>query len=246
MIAGDLKEIANELRALADELVDEFAAGHLDERRVRLGGDGLRHHRLPRAGRTIQKNAARRLDADVPEEIGVLHREFDGLADFAELLGETADVLVADRRRLLDLHDLRADVGLVVQPLHDREAVVDGDARAGFEVVAEFTRDLRERLLIVPVLLDDRSAVVHLLDRGDEQRGLLELLVLVGEAFELLLVLVVLGVRVEELVAHLLVLLLEDVEALPEGLDLLLLRRPLLVREFDVVDGVTHRSPLGR
>jgi len=44
------------------------------------------------------------------------------------------------------------------------------------------------------------------LNRRHEQRGLLQLLVLVCEPFELLLVLVVLGVCVEELVAHLLVL----------------------------------------
>lgn len=71
--------------------------------------------------------------------------------------------------------------------------------------------------------------------------GLLEFLVLVGQPLEFLLVLVVLGVGIEELVTHLLVLRLEDLEPVLECRDLLLLGRlVLVVWEVDVVHSVAH------
>jgi len=76
---------------------------------------------------------------------------------------------------------------------------------------------------LLPCCLITTPLVVELLDGGDEQRRLLELLVLVGESLEFLLVLVVLGVGVEEPVSHLLVVVFEVREPLLECLDLLLL-----------------------
>ncbi len=96
------------------------------------------------------------------------------------------------------------------------------------------------------MLFDDDTLVRDFLDGGDEQRGLFEFLVLVCETFEFLLVLVVLGVGVEEFVAHLLVLRFEDLQPFLERLDFLLLGRlVLVVWEVDVVHGVTHYPPFG-
>ncbi|ELZ46275.1 hypothetical protein C465_12903 [Halorubrum distributum JCM 9100] len=241
VLAGDLEEVPDQLGALADELVDELGAGHLDERRVRLVGDGLREHRLPGARRAVQQDAARGRDAHVLEHVGVFQRHLDGLPDLLHLVFEPADVGVGDVRGVFDLHHAGADVGLLLQLLDHGQGVVDRDAVVGVELLAHLVGDLRERLLVVPVLFDHGAVGRDLLYRRHEQRGLLQLLVLVGEPLELLLVLVVLRVGVEELVAHLLVLGLEDVEPLLKGVDFLLFRRrSLVVGHIDVVDRIAH------
>ncbi len=160
----------------------------------------------------MQQDPARWVDPDLVEHARVLQWHLDGLADLLDLLVEATDVLVVDAGALGDLHHASADVRLVVQRLDDREGVVYGDAFVRFEVLAHLLGDLGEGLLVVAVLFDNDPFVGQLLDRRHEQGGLLEFLVLVGEPFELLLIFVVLGVRVQQLVPHLLVLLLENLE----------------------------------
>jgi len=107
---------------------------------------------------------------------------------------------------MFDLHHAGAHVRFLFQLLDDGKRVVHRDPVVRVELLPHLGGYLGECLLIVPVLFDNGAIGRDLLNRRHEQRGLLQLLVLVCEPFELLLVLVVLGVCVEELVAHLLVL----------------------------------------
>jgi len=104
--ASELEQVTDESGALADELPDQFGAGHLDEGGVGLVGDRLRQHRLPSPRRAVQEDTARRIDADRLELLGVFERVLDGLADLADLVVDAADVVVGDVRGLGDLHRL--------------------------------------------------------------------------------------------------------------------------------------------
>ncbi|GAD53800.1 hypothetical protein MBEHAL_2560 [Halarchaeum acidiphilum MH1-52-1] len=186
LLLGEVEEVADEARPLTDELLDELAAGHLDERRVRLVRDGLRHHRLPRARRAVEQDAARRFDADGLELLGVDEGVLDGLAHLAQFRFETADVLVLDGRRLIDLHRLRAGVRLVVEDVLNAERVVDRDAIADLDALARPLGDVRQYLLIVPVLLDDRAVLGEILDRREVEGGGLQRLVLALKVVDVL------------------------------------------------------------
>jgi hypothetical protein len=115
VLGGEFEQVTHQARALADELLDELGASHLDERGVCLVCDGLRQHRLAGAGRAVQQHAGGRVDTDRIELLGADERLFDGLADLADLLFESADVVVHRLGALFDLHRLCAGVCLGLQ-----------------------------------------------------------------------------------------------------------------------------------
>src|SRR6266545_2936397 len=62
-------------------------------------GDRLGDERLARPRRAVKEDSLRRIDAAALEQLRVLQRELDHLADLHELLLQAADVLVRDGRR---------------------------------------------------------------------------------------------------------------------------------------------------
>ena len=68
----------------------------LIEVRAALAGDGAGDQRLAGAGRAVEQDALGRLDAEPVEELGVLERQLDQLADVLQLASQAADVLVGD------------------------------------------------------------------------------------------------------------------------------------------------------
>ncbi len=214
VLPGEFEQVTNEFRPLADELVNEFGAGHLDEGGVGLVCNGPGEHRLAGSRRPVQQNPRRRVDTDRLEHLGATKRHLDGLTDLLDLLSDAADVAVGHLGAAVDLHHPCPDVGFVVERLDDRQGVVHSHTGVWLQTLAHLVCYLCQRLLVVSVLLYDDAVVGQLLDRRDEQRRLLELLVLVGQPLQLLLVLVVLGVRVQQFVPHVLVLPLEHLESL--------------------------------
>src|SRR2546422_1345021 len=118
VLLGLLEFLPETFLGLAVVLRHDLRALDRIEVRARLVRDGFRDQRLPRARRAEQKDALRRVDSEPLEQLRVLQRELDHLADLAELLLEPADVLVRDRRG----EDLALADGLLL-PLDDR--VVD-------------------------------------------------------------------------------------------------------------------------
>lgn len=64
---------------------------HLEELGVDVGGHCTGQQRLAGAGRPVEQTALGRLDADAEEELGVLQRQLNHLAQLADLLAEAAD-----------------------------------------------------------------------------------------------------------------------------------------------------------
>ena len=100
---------------LADVLVQQFGA--LDVEEVALGllraadlgrllgqrpGHGLGDQRLAAAGRAVEQDALRRLEAVLAEQVGVQERQLDGVADLLDLGRQPADVGVVDVRDLFE------------------------------------------------------------------------------------------------------------------------------------------------
>ena len=80
VLLGEAEHVAHHPRALAQVLLHELAAHHVDERRRRVVRHRLRQHRLPAPGRTEQQHAARRVDADLPVQLVVRQRQLHRLA----------------------------------------------------------------------------------------------------------------------------------------------------------------------
>ncbi len=78
--------LAEALLAFALVLAHHFRTGDGDEVGVHLVRYRLGDERLPGAGRAVEQDAFRRVDAQPAEEFGVREREFDHLADAAEFL----------------------------------------------------------------------------------------------------------------------------------------------------------------
>jgi len=66
--------------------VDEFGAGHLDERGIGLARDRFCQHRLAGPWWTVEQDARGGFDTHLIEGIGASERQFDRLAYFAHLL----------------------------------------------------------------------------------------------------------------------------------------------------------------
>mmetsp|Transcript_10690 Transcript_10690/g.27212 ORF Transcript_10690/g.27212 Transcript_10690/m.27212 type:complete len:286 (-) Transcript_10690:281-1138(-) len=103
-VVGDAEEFADELGAVAEVLLDQFAPDDAEEGRRRLVRDGLGQQRLPGPGLAVEDDALGRLDADFLVEFGMGQRQLDGFLDLLDLLLEAADVGVGLQGRLVDLH----------------------------------------------------------------------------------------------------------------------------------------------
>ncbi len=119
----------------------------------------------------MQQDPARWVDPDLAELLGVEQRFLDSFTHFPDLLFEAADIVVGDVRAPLDLHRLGAGVCLGFQSRLHVERVVDRDPLAGFDFVGKRSRQVRQDLLVVAVLLDDDAIIGHFLDGPDVQRG---------------------------------------------------------------------------
>ena len=114
---GLLKEVADAACADADEHLDEFGAGDVEERHARFAGDGASDQRFAGARRADQQDAARDAGAERGEALG----ELEELDDFLELFlgfvrarnivegdsgavgGNQAGLALAERHRLAAL-----------------------------------------------------------------------------------------------------------------------------------------------
>src|SRR5881409_3437057 len=147
VLLGLLELLAEALLALSVVLRHDLRA--LDRIEICAGFVGHRFcdERLAGAGRPVQEDPFRRIDPEALEQLRVLQREFDHLADLHQLLLESTDVLVRDRGRedlaladgllfhlddrvVLDLHDaLRcgADHHERQRTAHERDSGDDDD-----------------------------------------------------------------------------------------------------------------------
>jgi len=89
-----------------------------------LVGDGFGKKGLAGSGRAVQDDTFGWFDAHLLVEFGMQKGQLDGLADFLDLLFEAADVCVALRRRLVELHHRDKRVGVVGQDTYYAHALV--------------------------------------------------------------------------------------------------------------------------
>ena len=79
-----LEELAQPLFALAISGAHDFGAGDMEEIGVALVGDRAREPRLAGAGRAVEEDAARRIDAEPLENLGIAQRQLDHLAELVD------------------------------------------------------------------------------------------------------------------------------------------------------------------
>mmetsp|Transcript_19580 Transcript_19580/g.51517 ORF Transcript_19580/g.51517 Transcript_19580/m.51517 type:complete len:217 (-) Transcript_19580:35-685(-) len=143
----------------------------------------LGEHRLPRAGRPVQQDAARRVDANLLVEVVVRQRQLDGLADLLLLYVHTADIVVADVRLLVRAEHRDRRVRLRRQHVHDGVRVaVQRDRRAGLEQLAVDGAEDAHVVVGAGRRADDAVVVVDDLEElaDDERHGLDALDLLLG------------------------------------------------------------------
>ena len=93
VVAGLVEHAAQVGLGLAGIGADHVGAVDVVEARVDLVGDRAREMRFAGAGRAIEDDAARRIDAEVAIDLRVRERELHQLADQLDLLVQAADVL---------------------------------------------------------------------------------------------------------------------------------------------------------
>ena len=91
----------------------------VDAHRIR---DGLGEQRLAGAGRAVEQHALGRLDADAQEELRILQRQLNDLAQLADLVAETADARERDVARILHRHVVHERIDLARQYSNRRSA----------------------------------------------------------------------------------------------------------------------------
>src|SRR2546425_1039666 len=99
VLLGLLELLAEALLALS--VVFRHDLGALNRIEICAGfvGDRLRDERFAGPGRAVQEDPFRRIGPEALEQLRVLQREFDHLADLHQLLLEPADVLIRDGGR---------------------------------------------------------------------------------------------------------------------------------------------------
>ena len=98
-MAGLVEHAAQIGFGLAGIGADHVGAVDVVEARVDLVGDRARQMRFAGAGRPVEDDAARRIDAEVAVDLRMRERELHQLADQLDLLAQAADVLEGDVER---------------------------------------------------------------------------------------------------------------------------------------------------
>ena len=78
LLVGDAEELAHELRAVSQVLLDQLGADDAQECCRRLVGDGLGQQRLARARHAVQDHTLRRLDTHLFVQLGVRQWQLHG------------------------------------------------------------------------------------------------------------------------------------------------------------------------
>ena len=96
-VAGAAEQFAHGLLRRADPLVHQFGALDRVHRQPSRAGQRPHHERLAAAGRAVEQHAARRLDAEPLEGLGMLQRPQHRLGERLLGFGHVADVLERHR-----------------------------------------------------------------------------------------------------------------------------------------------------
>merc|ERR1712050_499696 len=110
MLLRDPEHLPDQLRSIAQILLDELATDNAQKGGGGLVGHSLRKERLPRARYPVQDDTLGRLDAYVLVQLGVRQGKLDGLLDFLDLVLQATDVSISLQGCLVHLHD--ADEGI--------------------------------------------------------------------------------------------------------------------------------------
>ena len=95
-MAGLVEHAAQVGFGLAGIGADHVRAVDVVEARIDLVGDRAREMRFAGAGRAVEDDAARRVDAEMAIDVRVFERQLHQLADELDLLAQAADVLEGD------------------------------------------------------------------------------------------------------------------------------------------------------
>lgn len=93
---GLLKCLAQVRLGFTGHLGHDFGTVDEEEEGTRLVGDGSGHEGLAGAGRSVEQDAAGRLDPNGLEELGMTQGQLNHLTDLSHLLAAAANVVVAD------------------------------------------------------------------------------------------------------------------------------------------------------
>ncbi len=159
------EDLLDDPLALADPLRQHVRDADVEERHVVLRRDRLHEERLAAARRAVQQDAARRLEGDLGEELGLLVREDDDVLDALDRLRQPADRAVLDVRPLAEQQGLDFEVWQDVEDLHRRRQ--DADLEPGLQLLVDALVAVDEPLLHVALDRDDELAVHHVRDLRD-------------------------------------------------------------------------------
>src|SRR5881397_1555197 len=178
LLLGLLEDLADLPLGFADVLVEELGA--LDVEEVALDflaallgdflgevvGDGLGDHGLAAAGRAVEQHALGRRELVLLVIVGVEVGQLDGVFDGLDLVGEAADVVVADVRHFLEGEVL--DIALRELLEEVARLRVHQEVVAGLESLrAERVGDDSD-LLLVRAERDDGALGIELLLEDDD------------------------------------------------------------------------------
>ena len=176
VMAGLVEHAAQVGFGLAGIGADHVGAVDVVEARVDLVGDRARQMRFAGAGRAIEDEPARRIDAEMAVDLRVRERKLHQFADQLDLLVQAADVLEGDIERAVRhvrIVILERDLGGVADNARTVGDVLDLVGRAGVrfgEGDVEHRADRDRRARLAQHLLDVRHEVVRHrdVDRGVE------------------------------------------------------------------------------
>jgi hypothetical protein len=111
-----LEQFAQALLALAIGRAHDLRAGDVEEIGVALVRDRARQPCLAGAGRTVKQDAARRIDAEPLENLGIAQRQLDQLAELVDRGAHAAEIVIGDvgAARLLRLGIFGAQLDLAI------------------------------------------------------------------------------------------------------------------------------------